>query len=35
MISDDLVVDRDEGLIRAVTALASGLEQAEPWLPLV
>jgi hypothetical protein len=28
MISDDLVVDRDEGLIRAVTALASGLEQA-------
>jgi len=28
MVSHDLVVDGDEGLIHAVSAFASGLEQA-------
>ena len=35
VVDDDLVADRDEGLVRAVAALASGLEHAEPGLPLV
>src|SRR5205807_4797944 len=35
VICHDLIVDGDEGLIQAVSALASCLEQAKPWLPLV
>jgi hypothetical protein len=35
VISNNLVFDRDEGGIRAITAFASGLEQAEPRFPFV
>jgi hypothetical protein len=35
VIRHDLVVDRDEGLIRAITTLTSGLEEAETLLPFI
>jgi hypothetical protein len=35
VIRHDLVVDRDEGLIRAISTLASGLEEAETRLPFI
>ena len=35
VVDDDLVAERDEGLVRTVAALASGLEHAESGLPLV
>jgi hypothetical protein len=35
VIRHDLVVDRDEGLIHAITALTSGFEEAKPRFPFV
>jgi hypothetical protein len=35
VVRHDLIVDRDEGLICAITALASGFEEAEPRLPFI
>ena len=35
VVDNDLVADRDEGLIQAVTAFASSLEQAQPRFPFV
>src|ERR1700733_4682473 len=35
VIRHDLVVDWDEGLIRAITTLTSGLEEAETRLPFI
>jgi hypothetical protein len=35
MVEDHAIVDREEGLVRAIAALASGLQTADPRLELV